>query len=166
MLGRRGGDRRGEVGRSPMGGEFRDSAISSGDLDSAVADRIELAFKERQGTLNSVVGSAVGGAMDSVLIPALRELREDVQATSGSVGELGEEFGAVVARTGRTRGRVDSVRAAAREGGRAVADLEDRLERLTERMTDVEDRCRRNNVRLVGLPEGMGGSRCSWFSPS
>ncbi len=26
-------------------------------------------------------------------------------------------------------------------------------------MTDMEDRCRRNNVRLVGLPEGMGRSR-------
>ncbi len=35
--------------------------------------------------------------MDSVLIPALRELRGDLQATNGSVGELGEEFGAVAA---------------------------------------------------------------------
>ncbi len=59
---------------------FRDSAISSEDLDSAIASRIELAFKEHQSTLNSVVNSAVRDAMDSVLIPALRELREDILA--------------------------------------------------------------------------------------
>ncbi len=56
--------------------KFRDSAISSEDLDDAIANRIELAFKEQQSTLNSVVNSAVRDAMDSMLIPALRELRE------------------------------------------------------------------------------------------
>ncbi len=51
--------------------KFRDSAISREDLDSAVANRIELAFKEHQGTLNSVVKSAVRDAMDSVLISSI-----------------------------------------------------------------------------------------------
>ncbi len=59
--------------------KFRDSAISREDLDEAIANRIELAFKEHQSTF---VNSAV---MDSVLIPALRELREDIQATNKSV---------------------------------------------------------------------------------
>ncbi len=71
------GDRKREIEQSPMKKKFRDSAISSEDLDSAIASRIELAFKEHQSTLNSVVNSAVRDAMDSVLIPALRELRED-----------------------------------------------------------------------------------------
>ncbi len=31
-------------------------------------------------------------------------------------------------------------------------------------MTDMEDRCRRNNVRLVGLPEGMEGPDAAVFS--
>ncbi len=30
-------------------------------------------------------------------------------------------------------------------------------------MTDMEDRCRRNNVRLVGLPEGMEGPDAAGF---
>ncbi len=30
-------------------------------------------------------------------------------------------------------------------------------------MTDMEDRCRRNNVRLVGLPEGMEGNDAAGF---
>ncbi len=117
------GDRKREIEQSPMKKKFRDSAISSEDLDNAIANRIELAFKEHQSTLNSVVNSAVRDAMDSVLIPALRELREDIQATNKSVKELREEFEAIVTKAGRARGRVGSVRAAARGDGRAVADL-------------------------------------------
>ncbi len=82
------GDRKREIEQSPMKKKIRDSAISREDLDEAIANRIELAFKEQQSTLNSVVNSAVRDAMDSVLIPALRELREDIQATNKSVKEL------------------------------------------------------------------------------
>ncbi len=153
------GDRKREIVQSPMKKKFRDSAISSEDLDDAIASRIELVFKEHQSTLNS----AVRDAMDSVLIPALRGLREDIQATNESVKELREEFEAIVTTAKQTRDRVDSVQAAAREDKRTVTDLKDQLERLTEKMTDMEDRCRRNNVRLVGLPEGMEGNDAAGF---
>ncbi len=132
-------------------------------IDDAIASRIELAFKEHQSTLNSVVNSAVRDAMDSVLIPALRGLREDIQATNESVKELREEFEAIATTAKQTRDRVDSVQAAVREDKRTVTDLKDQLERLTEKMTDMEDRCRRNNVRLVGLPEGMEGNDAAGF---
>ncbi len=157
------GDRKREIEQSPMKKKFRDSAISREDLDEAIANRIELAFKEQQSTLNSVVNSAVRDAMDSVLIPALRELREDIQATNKSVKELREEFEAIATETKQTRDRIDSVQAAAREDRRTVTDLKDQLERLTEKMTDMEDRCRRNNVRLVGLPEGMKSPDAAGF---
>ncbi len=157
------GDRKREIEQSPMKKTFRDSAISREDLDDAISNRIELAFKEQQSTLNSVVNSAVRDAMDSVLIPALRELREDIQVTNKSVKELREEFEAIATETKQTRDRVDSVQAAAREDRRTVTDLKDQLERLTEKMTDVEDRCRRNNVRLVGLPEGTEGPDAAGF---
>ncbi len=157
------GDRKREIEQSPMKKKFSDSAISSEDLDSAIASRIELAFKEHQSTLTSVVNSAVRDAMDSVLIPALRELREDILATNKSVKELREEFEAIVTKTKQTRDRVDSVQAAAREDKRTVTDLKDQLERLTERMTDMEDGCRRSGVRLVGLPGGMGGPDAAGF---
>ncbi len=152
------GDRKREIVQSPMKKKFRDSAISSEDLDDAIASRIELAFKEHQSTLNSVVNSAVRDAMDSVLIPALRGLREDIQATNESVKELREEFEAIVTTAKQTRDCIDSV-----QYKRTVPDLKDQLERLTEKMTDMEDRCRGNNVRLVGLPEGMEGNDAAGF---
>ncbi len=160
------GDRKREIVQSPMKKKFRDSAISSEDLDDAIANRIELAFKEHQSTLNSVVNSAVRDAMDSMLIPALRELREDIQATNESVKELREEFEAIDTTAKQTRNRVDSVQADAREDRRTVTDLRNQLERLTEKMTDMEDRCRRNNVRLVGLPEAAEGSDAAGFNLS
>ncbi len=143
--------------------KIRDSAISREDLKDAIASGIELALKERQSTLNSVVNSAVRDAMDSVLIPALCKLREDIQATNKSVKELREEFEAIATEAKQTRDRVDSVQAAAREDRRTVTDLRNQLERLTEKMMDIEDRCRRNNMRLVGLTEGAEGPDTAVF---
>ncbi len=104
------------------------------------------------------MASTVRDAVDSVLTPALRELRADIQAdiqaTNNSVKELRAELEALASATKQTRDQVDSVQAAAREDRRTVTDLRNQLERLTEKMTDIEDRSRRNNVRLVGLPEG------------
>ncbi len=82
------GDRKGEIEQSPKKKKFKDSTISRKDLDDAIANGIKLALKEQQSTLDSVVASAVKDAVDSVLIPALRELRADIQATNNSVKEL------------------------------------------------------------------------------
>ncbi len=157
------GDRKREIEQSPMKKKFRDSTISRENLDDAIANGVKLALKEQQSTLNLVVNSAVRDAMDSMLIPALRELREDMQATNKSVKELREEFEAIVTTAKQTCDRVDSVQADAREDRRAVTDLRNKLERLTEKMTDIEDRGRRNNVRLVGLPEGAEGTNAAGF---
>ncbi len=106
---------------------------------------------------------AVRDALDSVLIPALLELREDIQATNNFVKELRAELEAIATAAKQTRDRVDSFQAAAREDRRTVTDLGNQLERLTEKMTDMEDRSRRNNVQLVGLPEGAEGSNAAGF---
>ncbi len=158
------GDQKREIEQSPMKKKFRDSAISSEDLDNAIANRIELAFKEHQSTLNSVVNSAVRDAMDSVLIPALRELREDIQATNKSVKELREEFEAIVTKTKQTRDRVDSVQAAAREDKRTVE-----LRKSAGATHREDDRYGgRSGGTMLDWWDSRrdGGSRCSWFSPS
>ncbi len=51
--------------------KFRDSAISREDLEDAIASRIELAFKEQQSTLNSVVNSAVKSSQVTFIYIAL-----------------------------------------------------------------------------------------------
>ncbi len=157
------GDRKREIGQSPIKKRFKDSTISREDLDDAIANGIKLALKDQQSTLDSVVASAVKDAVNSVLTPALRELRVDIQVTNNSVKELRAELEAIATAAKQTHDRVDSVQAAAREDRRTVTDLRNQLERLTEKMTDIEDRSRRNNVRLVGLPEGAEGSNAAGF---
>ncbi len=158
-----GGNRKREIEQSPKKKKFKDSTISREDLDDAIANGIKLAFKEQKSTLDSVVTSAVRDAVDSVLIPALRELREDIQVTNNFVKELRAEIEVIATEAKQTCDRVDSVQAAAREDRRTVMDLGNQLERLTEKMTDMEDRSRRNNIRLVGLPEGAEGSNVAGF---
>ncbi len=126
------GDRKREIGQSPIKKKFRDSTISREDIDEAIANGIKLAFKEQQSTLDSVVTSAVRDAVDSVLIPALRKLREDIQAANNSVKELREEFEAMAATAKQTRDRVYSVQATTREDRNAVTDLRNQLERLND----------------------------------
>ncbi len=112
-------DRKREIEQSPMKKKFRESTISRENLDDAIANGVKLALKEQQSTLHSVVNSAVRDAMDSMLIPALRKLREDMQATNKSVKELREEFEAIVTTAKQTRDRVDSVQADTREEGQS-----------------------------------------------
>ncbi len=121
------GDRKREIGQSPIKKRFKDSTISREDLDDAIANVIKLALKEQQSTLDSVVTSAVRDAVDSVLIPAL-ELHEDIQATNNSVKELRAELEAIATAAKQTRDRVDSVQAAACEDRRTVTDLRNQLE--------------------------------------
>ncbi len=97
------------------------------------------------------------------MIPVLRDLRAEIQATNNSVKELRVELEVLATAVKQTRDRVDSVQAAAREDRRTVTDLRNQLEQLTEKMTNMEDRSRRNNVRLVGLPEGAEGSNAAGF---
>ncbi len=148
------GDRKREIEQSPMKKKFKDSTISREDLDDAIAKGIKLALKEQHSTVDLVVASAVRDAVDIVLIPVLCDLRAEIQATNNYVKELRAELGALASAVMQTRVRVDSVQVDAREDRRTITDLRNQLDQLTEKMTDMEDRSRRNNVRLVGLPEG------------
>ncbi len=134
------GNRKREIGQSPIKKKFRAATISRENIDEAIANGIKLAFKEQQSTLDSIVTSAVRAAVDSVLIPALRKLREDIQATNNSVKEPREEFEAMAAAAMQTRDRVDSVQATTREDRSVIMDLRNQLERLAEKMTDMEDK--------------------------
>ncbi len=65
------GDRKREIGQSPMKKKFKDSTISREDLDDAIANSIKLALKEQQSTLNSVVNSAVRDVTGLILFRQL-----------------------------------------------------------------------------------------------
>ncbi len=111
----------------------------------------------------SIIFEGGGTTIKSCLGHPFGQQRPCIQVTNNSVKELREELEAIATAAKQTCDRVDSVHAAAREDRRTVTDLRNQLERLTEKMTDIEDRSRRNNVRLVGLPEVVEGSDVAGF---
>lgn len=149
--------RKREAEQSPQKKKFKD-AISKEDLDAAIANGIKLALQDQQSTLDAIVASAVKEAMDSILVPALRDLRTDLQKTNEAIKDISGELERVATSAKRTQDRVDSVQAAAREDRRSVTDLKKQFDQLTAKLTDLEDRGRRNNIRIVGLPETAEGS--------
>ncbi|KAK7143490.1 hypothetical protein R3I93_014600 [Phoxinus phoxinus] len=150
--------RKRENEQSPIKKKFKDSAISKEELDAAIANGIKLALQEQQRGLDVAVASAVREAVDSILVPALRDLRTEIQKTNETVKEISSELEKVAKSTKRAQDRVESVQTAAREDRRSVIELKTQLDQLTTKLTDLEDRGRRNNVRLVGLPEAVEGS--------
>uniref|UniRef100_A0AAY5JXT6 L1 transposable element RRM domain-containing protein n=1 Tax=Esox lucius TaxID=8010 RepID=A0AAY5JXT6_ESOLU len=150
--------RKRENEQSPMKKKFKDSAISKEELNAAIANGIKLALQEQQRGLDVAVASAVRAAVDSILVPALRDLRIEIQKTNETVKEFGSELEKVAKSTKRVQDRVEAVQTAAREDRRSVIELKTQLDQLTTKLTDLEDRGRRNNVRLVGLPETVEGS--------
>ncbi|KAJ8009658.1 hypothetical protein DPEC_G00093470 [Dallia pectoralis] len=131
--------------QSPIKKRFKDAAISKEELDVAIANRIKLALQEQLLGLDVVVATAVREAVDSILVPALRDLRTEFQKTNATVKEISSELEIVAKSTKRTQDRVDSVQAAAREDRRAVLELRTQLDQLTTKLTDLEDSGRRNN---------------------
>uniref|UniRef100_A0A8C1Z3R7 LINE-1 type transposase domain-containing 1 n=1 Tax=Cyprinus carpio TaxID=7962 RepID=A0A8C1Z3R7_CYPCA len=83
----------------------------------------------------------------------------DIQATNNSVKELKAEVEKLVIMVKQSH----SVQAAAREDRRTVTNVRKQLEQLTDKVTNMEDRSRRSNIRLVGLPEGVEGSDAAGF---
>uniref|UniRef100_A0AAY5LAE1 L1 transposable element RRM domain-containing protein n=1 Tax=Esox lucius TaxID=8010 RepID=A0AAY5LAE1_ESOLU len=150
--------RKRENEQSPIKKKFKDSAISKEELDAAIANGIKLALQEQQRGLDVAVASAVRAAVDSILVPALRDLRIEIQKTNETVKEFGSEIEKVAKSTKRVQDRVEAVQTAAREDRRSVIELKTQLDQLTTKLTDLEDRGRRNNVRLIGLPETVEGS--------
>ncbi|KAJ8332032.1 hypothetical protein SKAU_G00429860 [Synaphobranchus kaupii] len=52
---------------------------------------------------------------------------------------------------------------AVREDRQGIVELQKQVEKLTQKMADMEDRARQNNVRLVGLPESLEGSDAAGY---
>ncbi len=59
------GDRKREIGKSPIKKKFKFHHLQRGSHD-AIANGVKLALKEQQSTLNSVMASAVRDAVDLV----------------------------------------------------------------------------------------------------
>ncbi|KAJ8353645.1 hypothetical protein SKAU_G00212120 [Synaphobranchus kaupii] len=155
--------RKREVEQSPIKQKFKDSSLSREDLDDAITGGIRLALQEQQRTLDAAVTSAVKEAVNSILIPQLRSIKVDIEQTNEYVRGLRTDFEHQAKIAQKTQNRVDSIQLAVREDRQGIVELQKQVEQLTQKTADMEDRARRNNVRLVGLPESLEGSDAAGY---
>uniref|UniRef100_H3A5X7 L1 transposable element RRM domain-containing protein n=1 Tax=Latimeria chalumnae TaxID=7897 RepID=H3A5X7_LATCH len=88
-------------------------------------------------------------------------IKMDVADIRGNLETLGQRVSNVETKTGRLGGRMDDHEA-------RLAKVEDDLAHQTrytgelwDRVQDLEDHSRRNNIRVIGIPEGVEGSGLS-----
>lgn len=82
---------------------------------------------------------------------ALTTKIEEVQM---DVGLLWQDMDKIRSRLSAAENRVGQVEDAVGENTGAICSLQSRFKMLEHRAEDSENRCRRNNIRIVGLAEG------------
>lgn len=122
-----------------------------------------------------------GGAKDEemdVLSPAMTKAMATVTANISQVIEtkfdsflekirdISKELHDTTKRVGEAEQRISAAEDASMETGKRVAYLEKVVASLQERLDDQEDRGRRKNIRIIGLPESSEGSSAVQFMES
>uniref|UniRef100_A0A3B1JG20 L1 transposable element RRM domain-containing protein n=1 Tax=Astyanax mexicanus TaxID=7994 RepID=A0A3B1JG20_ASTMX len=119
--------------------KFKEScSISKSELDGAIAAAVKMAMAEQRSDLDKIVTTAVKTAIDDMLVPQLASLSSELKHTVVAVTTI----------TSRTENLEKTV---------------ERIQSKSAKMTDIEDRNRRSNVRLVGLKESEEGDNCIAF---
>ncbi|KAL2086011.1 hypothetical protein ACEWY4_019331 [Coilia grayii] len=158
-------DSRKEGEHSPIKKKFKESApsISKADLDSAILAGVKQALAEQRAELNSIVTAAVKAALDDVLLPQISDLRMQLKNTSDTITTTTNQVEGLERSVQRLQSRCDSTQSAARHDRDQVNAMRLKLDELSAKLSEMEDRSRRSNLRLIGLKEGQEGDDCIGF---
>lgn len=125
----------------PSSGPEQAANAPSDDADRAPGEPTEPSNKEILGAIQAAHASTTA-QLDTITID-ISLLRQDMQ-------KLRE-------RTTEVEQRVSRLEDTARPLPSDLARVQKQLAEMTDKADDIENRLRRNNVRLVGLPEGVEG---------
>ncbi|KAE8299867.1 hypothetical protein D5F01_LYC02285 [Larimichthys crocea] len=109
---------------------------------------------------------ANSGSMESDIVQALDRITDNltkvidtkISTVLEAIKEQTSQIQAVVARVGEAEKRIADVEAAATSSEARLAHLEKQVHDMREHIDDLDNRGRRCNIRIVGLPEGSEGS--------
>ncbi|RXN12192.1 LINE-1 type transposase domain-containing 1 [Labeo rohita] len=97
-------------------------------------------------------------ALDKLTENITKVIDEKVNTVLVAINDQTVQFQALVERVGQAEERIASVENSTESLQATVADLQKKLSEMSARIDDLENRGRRCNLRLVGLPEGTEGS--------
>ena len=133
------------------------------DLDNAIAHAISSALLAQKSELGAIIQTAVKEAVDSILTPQMTELTRQIQDAKNSVSELTKDLQSSHKTIQSNTAKFDTLQLTVRANKSAVNGLQQQVGELTSKITQMEDRSRRSNVRLIGLKEGEEGSDAIGF---
>lgn len=132
--------------------------LSTEELDDAILRAVKQALTEQQQHFDKAVQAAVKGAVDNLVIPQLTDLKCQVKQANESVSSLARDVEELGKSSQKANSRFDSLHATVRAQNQDIRDHDRQIASLSARLTEMEDRNRRSNLRLVGLPESEEGS--------
>lgn len=123
------------------------------------------------------VGSSAGNSEDAELdgeqstAIILAAIADSMSSVEGKIDTLSIECGLIRQNMDKFRGRlheaeqrISEVEYTSASTMQSVAELQQQVKLLMSRSEEAENRLRRNNVRVVGLPEGTEGSNAVVFA--
>ncbi len=124
---------------------------------------ILLALHQQEERLTGKVTLAVREAVEEILAGEIQALKTMIEASNSAVNKLSGDI-AQQAEVGRKlQGRLDAASANVRAVKHDVGDIQKELLNLRQKVAEMEDRSRRSNLRLVGLPESAEGENAIQF---
>lgn len=153
-----------ETERSPIKKKFKESySVSKNELDGAIVAAVKMAMEEQRNDLDKIVTAAVKTAIDDMLLPQIAGLSSELKNTVFAVTTITSRTELLEKSVERLQSKCDLTQAAARNDRAQLTAMQLKIDSLSSKITDIEDRNRRSNVRLVGLKESEEGDNCIAF---
>ncbi|KAL1254315.1 hypothetical protein QQF64_016544 [Cirrhinus molitorella] len=124
---------------------------------------ILMALQEQEERFAKKVKLAVREVMEEVLSGEIQTLKNMIESSNSAVNELRQDITRQTELGKSLQGRMDSMNANMRAVKQEVNTHQQEITDLHDKLVEMEDRSRRCNVRLVGLPESAEGENAVQF---
>lgn len=122
-----------------------------------------LALQEQEDQLTKKVKLAVREAVEDMLSSEIQALKTTIESSNLAVIKLSQDITHQTEVRKTLQGRVDATTANIRAVKHDVGSLQKDVLNLRQKLTEMENRLRRCNIRLVGLAETAEGENAIQF---
>ena len=124
---------------------------------------ILLALEGQEDRLAKKVKIAVKEAVEEMLTGEIETLKTMIASSNTAIAKLSQDIATQDEASKALRGRVVAMDANVKQAKRDVTTLQEDTLTLRQKLTEMEDRSRRCNIRLVGLAEAAEGENAIQF---
>ena len=140
-----------------------DIPLSMADLDAAISRGVRLALQDQQPAFEQSINFAVKQAMDTIVVPQLRQIQADIEKNNEGMKGMRCVIDKQAIEVKQTKDRVDNIQVVVRTHSEQLHELRTQVEQLSAQSVEMQDRARRNNIRLVHLEDNIEGKDAAGY---